>query len=36
MLTGMELNFEGLEYKNEKEAHFFIFFAENSKTLVTV
>ena len=39
MLTGMELNFEGLEtqkLKKKKNGTFFGFFADDSQTLVTV
>ena len=34
MLTGMELNFESLEIQKWKP--FFLFFTDDSKTLVTV
>ena len=37
MLTGKELNFEGLEMqKMKKNGSFFVFFADDSETLVTV
>ena len=37
MLTGMELNFEGLEMQiKKKKDTFFVFFADDSKKLVTV
>ena len=37
MLTGMELNFQGLEVpKWRKMVNFFVFFADNSKILATV
>ena len=38
MLKDMELNFEGLEIQKwkKKMAHFCVFFADDSNTLVTV